>query len=129
MSLDPKKLKYSKEHEWVFVDGKIGTVGVTAYAAEQLGDVVHVDLPELNTESPKGTAIGVVESVKSVSDIFTPLTGEVTEVNALLLENPELINEDPYGEGWIAKVQIADAKELNELMDYDGYQAFLSEEA
>lgn len=129
MSYDPQKLKFSKEHEWIYVEGDVATVGITEYAAEQLGDVVHVNLPELNTESTRGTAIAEVESVKSVSDIFIPLSGEITEVNPLLLENPELVNEDPYGEGWIAKMTMSDKGELKELLDYKGYQTFLSEEA
>ena len=129
MSYEPKKLKYSKEHEWVYVEGNIATIGITDYAAEQLGDVVHVNLPEVSSDSIKGTSIGEVESVKSVSDIFNPISGEVTEVNTLLVETPALVNEDPYGEGWIAKVAMSDVKELNELMDYNGYQSFLSEEA
>lgn len=129
MSYEPKNLKFSKEHEWVHVEGNVVTIGITEYAAEQLGDVVHVNLPEVSSDSIKGTSIGEVESVKSVSDIFNPISGEITEVNALLVESPALVNEDPYGEGWIAKVAMTDASELKDLMDYKGYQSFLSEEA
>lgn len=128
-AFDPKTLKFSKEHEWVQVEGKICTMGITEYAAEQLGDVVHVDLPEVEGDFAKDTAFGVVESVKSVSDIFVPVSAKVTEVNLHLQENPELVNEDPYGEGWICKLEISDESELNELMDHEGYQSFLSEEA
>ena len=129
MSYEPKNLKFSKEHEWVHIEGNVATIGITEYAAEQLGDVVHVNLPEVSSDSIKGTSIGEVESVKSVSDIFNPISGEITEVNALLVESPALVNEDPYGEGWIAKVAMTDTTELKDLMDYKGYQSFLSEEA
>lgn len=131
MSFETKDLKFSKEHEWVHLedDGKTVTMGITEYAAEQLGDVVHVDLPEMEDELyTKDTAIGVVESVKSVSDIFIPISGKVVEVNTLLPENPALVNEDPYGEGWIAKIEVSDENELKELLDEAGYESFLSEE-
>lgn len=129
MSEYPNNLKYTKEHEWVSLEGNIATVGITEYAAEQLGDVVHIDLPEMEREVDKGAAFGVVESVKSVSDIYTPLTGKVVEINEALGENPGLINEDPYSEGWIVKVEASQLSEVEGLLSAQAYQAFLSEEA
>ena len=129
MSEYPNNLKYTKEHEWVSLEGNIATVGITEYAAEQLGDVVHIDLPEMEREVDKGAAFGVVESVKSVSDIYTPLTGKVVEINEALGENSGLINEDPYGEGWIVKVEASQLSEVEGLLSAQAYQAFLSEEA
>lgn len=129
MSEYPNNLKYTKEHEWVRLDGNVATVGITEYAAEQLGDVVHIDLPQMDREVDKGAAFGVVESVKSVSDIYTPLTGKVSEINEALSEHPGLINEDPYGEGWIVKVEAGQLAEVEGLLSAEAYQAFLSEEA
>ena len=129
MSLKPEELKFSKEHEWVKIEGSEAIIGVTDYAAEQLGDVVHVELPEVESEFALGEAFGSLESVKSVSDAYLPLTGKIVEVNELLAENPGIINEDPYGEGWIAKVSATEIDEIDSLMDYNGYQSFLSEEA
>jgi glycine cleavage system H protein len=125
----PADLKYTKEHEWIKIDGKVAIVGVTDYAAEQLGDVVLVELPQPDAEITKDDAFGVIESVKSVSDIFAPISGKVREVNETLLETPGIVNEDPYGEGWIIKIDIGDSTELGELMGAKEYAAFLSEEA
>ena len=122
-------LRYSKEHEWIKIDGKIVTVGITEYAAEQLGDVVHVDLPEIDAEFSKGEACGVVESVKSVSDIFAPVSCRVTEINEVLIDNAGIINHDPYSEGWILKGELTDAAELDSLLSAAAYEKFLSEEA
>ncbi|MCP5464678.1 MAG: glycine cleavage system protein GcvH [Deltaproteobacteria bacterium] len=129
MSLNPEELRYTKEHEWVHLQGETARIGITEYAAEQLGDVVHVELPEQNAEFEQGEAFGSVESVKSVSDVYLPLTGRVTEVNATLADNPGIINEDPYGEGWIVNLQLKDPSKLEGLMSHDDYQKFLSEEA
>lgn len=129
MSNFPADLKYTKEHEWVKIDGKKATLGVTEYAAEQLGDVVLVELPGENAEFNKGDSIGVVESVKSVSDIYAPLTGRVIEANDMLPENPGIINEDCYGEGWIAKIEVTEDAEVKQLLTNVEYETFLSEEA
>ena len=129
MSNYPDKLRYSKEHEWVRIDGKDVVIGITEYAAEQLGDVVHVELPEIDADFGKEDACGVVESVKSVSDIFAPVSCKIIEVNEVLLENPGIINHDPYGEGWIAKAELTEPGELDALLSADAYDKFLSEEA
>lgn len=125
----PADLKYTKEHEWVKVEGKKVTVGITEYAAEQLGDVVLVELPAEGAEFNKGDSLGVVESVKSVSDIYAPLGSKVIESNDMLPENPGIINEDPYGEGWIVKLEVIDANDLKQLLSAKEYEEFLSEEA
>lgn len=127
--LFPEDLKYSKEHEWVRITGKIATVGVTDYAQEQLGEIVFVELPEEGEEFSKGDSVGVVESVKSVNDIFTPLSGRVVEQNDPLVDTPEQVNEDCYGEGWMVRLEITDPAEIKELMDAKQYQAYLKEES
>ena len=120
---------YSKEHEWVQMDGGTGTVGITDYAQEQLGDIVFVELPEVGKEFQAGDSMGTIESVKAVSDIYAPLAGKITEVNKALEEKPELINEEPHGQGWIVKIALADKSELDSLINKDDYEKFLSEEA
>ncbi len=125
----PAELKYTKEHEWIKIDGKLATVGITEYAAEQLGDVVLVELPAMDAEITKGDAFGVVESVKSVSDIFAPISGHVREVNDALPETPALVNDDPYGEGWLVRIESSDATDFDDLMSAKEYEAYLSEEA
>lgn len=125
----PAELKYTKEHEWIKIDGKLATVGITEYAAEQLGDVVLVELPAMDAEITKGDAFGVVESVKSVSDIFAPISGHIREVNDALLETPALANDDPYGEGWLVRIESSDATDFEDLMSAKEYEAYLSEEA
>ena len=120
---------YTKEHEWISVDGDIGTVGITKHAAEQLGDIVFVELPEVGQEVEQGGESGVVESVKAASDVYAPVSGEVTEVNEALSEDPGKVNEDPEGEGWFYKVKIANPDELNDLMDAAAYEAFVASEA
>lgn len=125
----PNDLKYTKEHEWVKVDGKVVTVGVTDYAQEHLGDVVYVELPTLGERVKKDDAFGVLESVKAVSDCYAPVTGKILEVNDFLSEAPETINEDCYSEGWMARIEIEDPAELTTLMDHLAYQAFIAEES
>lgn len=117
-------VKYTEEHEWLKVDGETVTVGITKYAAEQLGDVVFVELPEENRSANKGDEIAVVESVKAASDVYSPIGGIVTAVNSALEGEPELVNKDPQGEGWFVKMLIADHAELESLMDEAAYQAF-----
>ena len=118
----PDDLRYSREHEWVRVDGSTGTIGITSFAAQELGDIVFVELPEVGRQLKQFAAFGVVESVKAVSDLFAPISGEVTEVNDGLTANPELMNTDPFGTGWIAKVVLADPAEADKLLDAVGYQ-------
>ena len=123
----PPELRYTKDHEWVRVEGDTATVGVTAYAAEQLGDVVFVELPDAGRSLEQHATFGVVESVKAVSDLFAPITGEVAEVNAALAGSPELVNSDPYGTGWMIRVRVADAGQVDELLDAAAYEQLISE--
>ena len=122
----PTDLRYTKDHEWVRVDGDSATVGITAYAAGQLGDIVFVELPEVGRAVEQFAAFGVVESVKAVSDLFAPVGGEVTEANAALAANPELVNSSPYGEGWMVRVRISDAAQVDELLDPEAYDALVA---
>jgi len=123
--MELSELKYSAEHEWVAVDGDPVTVGITDYAAEALGDVVFVDVPEVGSDVSAGSAIGEVESTKSVSDLFSPVTGTVSEVNEAITESPELVNSDPFGHGWLFKV--AGGQLDDELMDRDAYLKLTAE--
>jgi len=125
--MNPPELRYTKDHEWVRVEGDSATVGVTAYAAEQLGDVVFVELPDAGRSLEQHATFGVVESVKAVSDLFAPIGGEVTEVNAALAGSPELVNSDPYGAGWMLRVRIADAGQLEGLLDAAAYERLIAE--
>lgn len=124
---NPTGLKYSKEHEWVKVKDDIGIIGVTNFAQEQLTDIVFVELPEKGKKVEAGKQMAVIESVKSVSDVFSPIDGEVIDVNEKLKESPEIINKDPYGEGWMVKVRIENKDELNELMSAEDYDKFIAE--
>jgi len=125
----PDDLFYTKQHEWVRVEGKTVTIGLTDYAQEQLGDIVFVDMPAIGQELKKEDTFGVVESVKSVSDCYTPLTGKVIEINEDLSENPAILNEDCYGEGWMIKIEVKDVAEAKKLMKAVEYQAFVKEES
>jgi glycine cleavage system H protein len=118
----PDDLRYSKEHEWVRAEGAQATIGITSFAADELGDIVFVELPEVGTELKQFATVGVVESVKAVSDLYAPISGTVTEVNQGLADRPELLNSDPFGEGWIMKIDLADDAGLDELMDAAAYQ-------
>ena len=119
-------LKYTKEHEWVKLEGDVATVGITDYAQRQLGDVVFIELPEVGTQVEQMKPFGVIEAVKAVSDIFSPITGEVTEVNSELQTQSNLINSDPYGEGWIVKIKIKDPKELDGLLSPADYRKLVA---
>ena len=121
----PKELKYTKEHEWVSVDSDIATIGITDYAQGQLGDIVFVELPEVQSHVSQDDTFGVVEAVKTVADLFAPVSGSITEINTALEESPDLINSDPYGAGWIIKVAIDDLEEYNNLMSSDDYNSFI----
>ena len=124
----PDGLKYTKDHEWVRVEGDVATVGVTDFAQDALGDVVFVDLPEAGEEVAAGDTVAEIESVKAVSDVFSPLTGEIAAVNEDLDGAEESVNEDPYGAGWLFQVKIADASELDGMMDVEAYKAFVAEQ-
>jgi glycine cleavage system H protein len=123
----PQDLRYTKEHEWVRVEGDLATVGITEFAAEQLGDVVFVDLPEVGRTVAQFTAVGVIESVKAVSDLFAPVGGDVVETNAELTTKPELLNSDPFGQGWMLKIRLTDRTALDGLLDAAAYEALTSE--
>jgi len=123
----PQDLRYTREHEWVRVDGDVATIGITDFAADQLGDVVFVELPEVGRKVTQFGAVGVVESVKAVSDLFAPVGGEVVETNAALGGSPELLNSDPFGAGWMIKVRLSDAGQLDALLDAAAYQAVTAE--
>ena len=119
----PDDLRYSREHEWVRVEGEQATIGITSYAADELGDIVFVEAPEVGGQLKQFAAFGVVESVKAVSDLYAPISGEVAEVNQALSDTPELLNSAPYGDGWIAKVNLSDTAELDALLDAEAYAA------
>ena len=119
--MNPDDLRYSREHEWVRVDGAGAVIGITSFAADELGDIVFVELPEPGARLGQFASFGVVESVKAVSDLFAPVSGEVTEVNGDLRDQPELLNSDPFGAGWIAKLKLADTGELDALLDAGAY--------
>jgi glycine cleavage system H protein len=119
----PDDLRYSKEHEWVRTEESHATIGITSFASEELGDIVFVELPEVGSSLAQFGTFGVVESVKAVSDLYAPVSGTVTEVNEGLRDAPELLNSDPFGEGWIARLELSDPSELDALMDAAGYAA------
>ena len=124
----PKGLRYSLEHEWVLVEEDAATIGVTDYAQEQLGDVVFVELPKLDTQLTKDEPFSVVESVKAVSDIYAPVSGRGTEVNTELTNSPETVNEDPYGDAWLVQIELSDPEELDSLMTAEEYEQSIEKE-
>ena len=124
----PDGLKYSKEHEWVLVEDKIAIIGITEFAQHELGDVVYVELPEVGEKVVKDDPFGAVESVKAVSDVFAPVSGAVVEVNDTLPENPETINDDPYGDGWMIKVEMTDMDDLKDLMNAEEYAEYIEQQ-
>ena len=119
----PPELKYSREHEWVRLDGETATVGITDFAQDQLGDIVYLDLPKPGTSVDQFGKIGEIESVKSVSELFTPIGGEVTEINETARDNPEIVNRSPYGDGWLIRLRVSDTDELDKLLAADEYSA------
>ena len=125
----PDNYKYTKEHEWVLVEGGHATVGITDHAQHELGDIVFVDLPKVGAQATKGHTFGSVESVKAVSDIYAPVSGEITAVNNLLSNSPEKLNEDPHGAAWLIKVKLSSADEVNELMNAAQYQEYVGAES
>lgn len=125
----PNDLKYTREHEWIRVEGTLGTIGITHFAQSALGDVVFVELPEVGRVLKLGEAFGVVESVKTVSDLYSPISGRVVKVNEKLMDAPETVNQDPYGEGWIIVIEIASPAELGGLLDAEAYQQVTADAA
>ncbi len=123
----PTNCRYTKEHEWIKLDGALGTVGITDYAQHELGDVVFVELPKVGAKIQSGQSFGTVESVKAVSEIYSPVSGEVAETNAALGNEPEKINQDPHGAAWLIKIKLANPSEVNSLMDAAAYQAYIAE--
>jgi len=126
--VSPSELKYTKQHEWVRVEGGTGTIGITDYAQDQLGDIVFVELPAVGTAINAAQKLGEIESVKAVSELFAPISGEVIEANDSLADSPEAVNDDPYGDGWMVKMRFSDAAELDGLLSSDEYEAFIEAE-
>jgi glycine cleavage system H protein len=124
----PENLHYTKEHEWVRVDGDIGVIGITDHAQKELGDIVYVDLPKPGAAAEKGKTLGSVESVKAVSDVYAPVSGEVTEVNEALATAPEKLNEDPQGEAWLVKIKLSHPEEIKQLLSAADYQTYVGAE-
>lgn len=123
----PNNVKYTEEHEWIRVEGDIAYVGISDYAQEQLGDIVFVDIITEGETLEKGEVFGTIEVVKTISDLFLPVAGEVLEQNEALADNPELVNQDPYGKGWLVKIKPNDANDINDLMDAEAYKALVNE--
>lgn len=121
----PENLKYSKEHEWIKVEGTVATIGITSHAQSELGDIVYVELPKVGTKYGSMKEFGVVESVKTVSTLYCPVSGEVIEVNSKLSSKPEVVNSDPFGEGWMIKIKMSDPSDLNKLLSASEYEALL----
>ena len=124
----PSNFRYSKEHEWVRVENGIGVVGITDHAQKELGDIVYVDLPKVGARLEQGKTLGSVESVKAVSDIFAPVSGEVTEINETLATTPEKLNEDPHGAAWLVKIKLSAPDEVNRLLSAEDYQKYIGAE-
>ena len=124
----PQEFLYTKEHEWIRVDESIGTIGITEYAQKELGDIVFVELPKVGDHVTAGESFGTVESVKAVSEIYSPVNGEVTAANPKVQANPEMLNADPHGEAWLIRVRLSDRREIESLMSADEYEAYLRQE-
>ena len=123
----PADLKYTDDHEWIRVEGNIGTIGVSDHAQGELGDVVYVDIPDSSAVVSMGDTFGTIEAVKTVADMLAPVSGKIIEVNKALNDNPEVVNTDPYGDGWMVKMEISDPSELDKLMDVTAYKALIGE--
>jgi glycine cleavage system H protein len=119
----PDKLKYTPEHEWIRIEGQYGWIGITDYAQSELGDVVFVEIPVIGTKVEKGISFGTIEAVKAVSDLFAPVTGEIAEVNAEVKDHPEIVNKDPYGNGWMVKIAITDLAQVSALLNVQAYKS------
>tara|TARA_B100001121_G_scaffold45644_1_gene39201 strand:+ start:98 stop:481 length:384 start_codon:yes stop_codon:yes gene_type:complete len=127
--MDHKKFKFTKDHEWLNLQEDLSIVGITDYAQSQLGDIVFVEMPQVSTKIATSESFGAIEAVKTVADLFAPVSGEVIEINDNLDSNPDLVNSDPYDEGWIVKLKIDNNDEINELMNYDEYQEYILKES
>lgn len=125
----PADLRYTKEHEWVRVEGDVGTVGITDHAQQELGDIVYVDLPKAGSAAVRGQTFGSVESVKAVSDIYAPVSGEIVAINEALATSPEKVNEDPHGEAWLVKIKLSAPDEIKQLLSPEDYQTYVTAEA
>ena len=123
----PKEFRYTQDHEWIHLEGDVGVGGITEFAQSELGDVVFVELPEVGTDVAAGAEVGTIESVKAVSSLYSPVSGQIVEVNETLADKPELVNEDPHGDGWMMKVKLGDAKQLEELMTAEQYEEHAAE--
>lgn len=121
----PENLKYTKDHEWIKVEGEFAFIGISDYAQSQLGDIVYVEVETVGETLEKGESLGTIEAVKTVEDVYMPVSAEILEFNEKLKTSPDLLNKDPYGEGWIAKVKLTNLAELSDLMDADAYKAYL----
>lgn len=121
----PENLKYTKDHEWISIDGNVATIGITDFAQSELGDIVFVEIETEGETLPREEVFGSIEAVKTVSDLFMPLSGEITEFNESLESNPEVVNSDPYGDGWMVKIKFSDADELNDLLDSAAYSSLI----
>jgi glycine cleavage system H protein len=124
----PEGLKYHRDHDWARIEGDEATLGITWFAQDALGELVHFEAPSAGAATAKDTSYGEVESVKAVSDVIAPLSGEILEVNSKVIEEPETVNNDPYGEGWLVRIRLADASEVDALLDADAYRQFLAEQ-
>ncbi len=120
----PSEYKYSRDHEWVQVDGDVAKVGITAFAQQQLGEIVFVELPEVGRVVDKGDEVGTIESVKAVGELYSPVSGEVVEGNQIVVEDPAVLNDDPHGDGWLVRIRVNDASELDSLMSAEEYEAY-----
>ena len=129
MANTPEDNRYARSHEYVHVEGDIGTIGITEYAQKELGDVVFVELPQVGAQMEMGDELGSIESVKAVSELFAPVGGEVVEVNEALADKPELVNTDPWGDGWMIRIKLADPTEVDELMSAEEYEEFVQKES
>ena len=125
----PEDNRYAKSHEYVHVEGDVGTIGITEYAQKELGDVVFVELPQVGTQLEAADELGSIESVKAVSELFSPVSGEVIEINEALADKPELVNTDPWGDGWMIRIRLSDPSEVDELMSAEEYDEFIEKEA
>jgi glycine cleavage system H protein len=125
----PADYRYTKDHEWIKVEGSAGTIGITDYAQGELGDVVFAELPKVGATMKAGESFGTIESVKAVSEIFTPVSGEITEINSKLVDTPEIINKDPHGSAWLVKIRLSDPKEVSALMDAAAYETYIAAQA
>ena len=127
--MTPEDNRYAKSHEYVHMEGEVGTVGITDYAQKELGDVVFVELPQVGTQLEAGDELGSIESVKAVSELFAPVSGEVVEINETLADKPELVNTDPYGDGWMIRIRVSDPTELDDLMNAEEYEEYCETES